>query len=79
MVVGAYVLVNVNAGKANQALAAARKIKEVKQAHLVTGLHDLVVYLEAPTLKALCGAVVSKLQKAAGINKTVTCIVVNER
>lgn len=78
MAVGAYVLVNVNAGKANAALAAVRRIKGVKQAHLVTGLHDLVAYLEAPTLKDLGAAVVSKLQKATGVNKTVTCIVVDK-
>lgn len=78
MAMGAYVLVNVNAGKANAALAAVRRIKGVKQAHLVTGLHDLVAYLEAPTLKDLGTAVVSKLQKATGVNKTVTCIVVDK-
>lgn len=78
MAVGAYVLVNVNAGKANGALAAVRRIKGVKQAHLVTGLHDLVAYLEAPSLNDLGAAVVSKLQKANGVNKTVTCIVVNK-
>jgi len=44
----------------------------------VTGLHDLVAYLEAPTLKDLGAAVVSKLQKATGVNKTVTCIVVDK-
>ncbi len=79
MAVGAYVLVNVNAGKARQALAAVKRVRAVKQAHLVTGLHDLVAYLEAPTLKALGEAVVSGLQKAGGVNKTVTCIVVNEK
>ena len=78
MAVGAYVLVNTNAGKANAALAAVKRIKGVKQAHLVTGLHDLVAYLEAPTLKELGSAVVSKLQRATGVNKTVTCIVVNK-
>lgn len=74
---GAYILINIDAGKAKKVVAALRKISGVKQAHIVTGLHDAVAYIEAPTLPQLINTIISKIQGTVGVNKTVTCIAVD--
>jgi len=73
----AYELINCSAGKSEQVAAALRRIKGVKQAHVVTGLHDVVAYVEAKTLNELTRLIITKIQGVKGVNRTVTCMVVN--
>lgn len=73
----AYELINCSAGKSEQVAAALRRIKGVKQAHVVTGLHDVVAYVEAKTLNDLTHLIITKIQGVKGVNRTVTCMVVN--
>ena len=73
----AYELINCSAGKSEQVAAALRRRKGVKQAHVVTGLHDVVAYVEAKTLNELTRLIITKIQGVKGVNRTVTCMVVN--
>ncbi len=73
----AYELINCSAGKSEQVVAALRRVKGVKQAHVVTGLHDVVAYVEAPNLSSLTKLIISKIQGTKGVSRTVTCMVVN--
>lgn len=73
----AYELINCSAGKSEQVAAALRKVKGVKQANVVTGLHDVVAYVEAPSLNELTKLIISRIQGTKGVNRTVTCMVVN--
>lgn len=73
----AYELINCSAGASEKVAAALRKIKGVKQAHVVTGLHDVVAYVEARSLNDLTRLIISKIQGTKGVNRTVTCMVVN--
>lgn len=73
----AYELINCSAGASERVAAALRKIKGVKQAHVVTGLHDVVAYVEARNLSELTKLIISKIQGTKGVTKTVTCMVVN--
>lgn len=75
--VAAYEFINCDAGKAELVVRALRKIKGLKQAHVVTGLHDIIAYVEAPTMKDLTKLIISKIQGTKGVGRTVTCIVVN--
>ncbi len=75
--VAAYEFINCEAGKAELVVKALRKIKGMKQAHVVTGLHDIVAYVEAPTMKDLTKLIISKIQGTKGVSRTLTCIVVN--
>lgn len=74
MAVSAYVLINIDAGKAKNAVASLRKIQQVKSAHIVTGLHDAIAFVEAPDLNSIISTVTEKIQKVPGVSKTVTCI-----
>jgi DNA-binding Lrp family transcriptional regulator len=73
----AYEFINCDAGKAEQVVKQLRKIKGVKQAHVVTGLHDIVAYVEATSLNDLTRLIISKIQGTKGVNRTLTCMVVN--
>lgn len=75
--VAAYEFINCEAGKAEIVVKALRKIKGLKQVHIVTGLHDIIAYVEAPSMKELTKLIISKIQGTKGVGKTVTCIVVN--
>ncbi|MBU1355643.1 MAG: Lrp/AsnC ligand binding domain-containing protein [Candidatus Edwardsbacteria bacterium] len=75
--VAAYEFINCDAGKAELVVRALRKIKGLKQAHVVTGLHDIIAYVEAPSMKDLTKLIISKIQGTKGVGRTVTCIVVN--
>lgn len=76
MAVGAYMLVNVGAGAEERVVAALKGIPEVKQAHIVTGLHDVVAYLESEDLNKLRDVIIRNLRKVDGISRTVTCLAV---
>ena len=73
----AYEFINCETGKAEIVVKALRKIKGVKQAHVVTGLHDIVAYVEAPSLNDLTRMIIEKVQGTKGVSRTVTCMVVN--
>ncbi|MGE3062706.1 MAG: Lrp/AsnC family transcriptional regulator [bacterium] len=73
----AYLLINTEAGKALTVLNEVKKLKEIEHAHVVTGLHDLIALVHAESTKHLADEIVNKIQKIDGIQRTVTCIVVN--
>jgi DNA-binding Lrp family transcriptional regulator len=75
--IAAYEFINCESGKAEAVVKALRKIKGLKQVHVVTGLHDIVAYVEAPTMKDLTKLIISKIQGTKGVSRTLTCIVVN--
>ena len=74
--VEAYVLITCNPGKAGTAYKRLSKVKGVKNARLVTGLHDIVALVEAKNLTNLAKAVLSKVQKTPGVGRTVTMVAV---
>ena len=78
MASAAYILINVTAGGALKSLKEIRKIKGIKQAHLVTGLYDIVAYLETPDVNSLGSTVITKIHQVDGISKTLTCVAVQE-
>jgi DNA-binding Lrp family transcriptional regulator len=75
--VEAYVFINVQAGKARSVISSLRKKKFVKQAHLVTGLHDAIVFIKGKDIKTIANNITSGIHKVKGITKTVTCVVVD--
>ena len=73
----AYVLINIESGKALDVLNAVKNIDGVKQVHLTMGLHDLVAYLEADDLFKLRDIITEGIHKVDGVTRTVTMPVVN--
>ena len=78
MASAAYILINVIAESALKSLKEIRKIKEVKQAHLVTGLYDIVAYLETSDVTTLGSTIITKIHQVKGISKTLTCVAVQK-
>lgn len=74
--VSAYVLLKANPGQARKAAIALRKIKGVRQVHVVTGPYDIICLTEAGDMGALGDTVISRIQRSAGVADTLTCLVV---
>jgi DNA-binding Lrp family transcriptional regulator len=76
-VVQAYILIQTDVGRARDAAAAIREIPGVVRVDAVTGPYDVVVLTEAHSVDELGKMVVSRVQLAPGISRTLTCSVVH--
>jgi len=74
MAVAAYLLINTDTGKERGVVNALNKIKGVKHAHVVTGLHDVICYVEGKNLSEVKNTIIKKIRGVKGIQRTVTCI-----
>lgn len=75
MVVKGYVLIQSQAGKARSVAKAMTRIRGVKMVHAVTGLYDVIVYLELPDMNSLSELVIRKIQPVKGVERTHAAIV----
>jgi len=73
--IGAYVLIKIAPGKSRTITDQVAKIEGVKTAHPVTGIFDIIAYLEAPDINNLTGTVRAKIQTISGVLRTHTAIV----
>jgi len=76
LVVKAYILVQAQLGKSRSVAKAIANVRGVKMVHSVTGLYDVIVYLELPDMDSLSALVVKKVQSLKGVERTHTAIVV---
>ena len=76
MVVKAFVLIQVQLGKARPVAKAIANIRGAKMVHAVTGMYDVIAYLELEDMTSLSEFVVKKIQTAKGVERTHTAIVV---
>ena len=76
MVVKAYILVQAQLGKSRSVAKSIANVRGVKMVHPVTGLYDVIVYLELPDMDSLSELVVKKVQSLKGVERTHTAIVV---
>jgi len=74
--VSAYILINTEIGKVDEALTGLKEIEEVKSAYSITGPYDIIAFVESEDLVSLGSMVVQKVQKVEGISKTLTCLIV---
>ena len=73
--IGAYVLIKVAPGKSRSIVEQLSKVEGVKTAHPVTGMFDIIAYLEAPDINTLTGTVRTHIQPLSGVLRTHTAIV----
>lgn len=73
--IGAYVLIKIAPGKSRSLREAISKIEGVKTAHSVTGMFDIIAYVEASDINNLTGTVRTKIQTLEGVLRTHTAIV----
>ena len=76
MTVQAYVLAMVKAGQSEKVTAALREIEGVKAAHTVTGMYDVIAFVEVEDMAALGQLVISKIQPLEDTMRTHTCVVI---
>jgi DNA-binding Lrp family transcriptional regulator len=73
--IGAYVLIKITPGKSRNITQQVSAIEGVKTAHPVTGIYDIIAYLEAADINSLTGTVRSRIQTIDGVVRTHTAIV----
>jgi len=73
--IGAYVLIKIAPGKSRTIAEHISKIDGVKTVHPVTGMFDIIAYIEEPDINSLTGTVRSKIQTIEGVMRTHTAIV----
>jgi len=76
MVVKAYVLVQAQLGKAKAVSKVVSRVRGVKMVHAVTGVYDVIAYIELSDMKSLSDLVFKKIQSVKGVERTHTAIVV---
>jgi DNA-binding Lrp family transcriptional regulator len=76
MVVKAYVLVQAQLGRARYVAKAISKVRGVKMVHAVTGIYDVIAYLEMHDMTTLSELVIKSIQSVKGVERTHTAIVV---
>ncbi|MCW3978588.1 MAG: Lrp/AsnC ligand binding domain-containing protein [Candidatus Bathyarchaeota archaeon] len=72
----AFVLINAEIGAEDEVLKELREMAEVKEAHVVYGVYDIITRIEADTMDELKDIVTSKIRRLDKVRSTLTMIVV---
>jgi len=70
----AYVLIISIVGSEEEVLEEVRGIPEVKEAHMVYGVYDVIVRVEAETVQGLKDIVASKIRSIDKVRSTLTLV-----
>jgi DNA-binding Lrp family transcriptional regulator len=77
MAVSAYVLIQIEMGKAGSVAGSIRDIDGVDTAEIATGPYDVIARASADTMDDLGRMVVGKIEMVDGITRTLTCPIIN--
>jgi DNA-binding Lrp family transcriptional regulator len=72
----AFVLINVEIGAEEEVIDDLSHIPEVREAHLVFGVYDIISIVETPTIQELKDAISFKVRQLDKVHSTLTMIVV---
>jgi len=70
----AYVLIISIVGSEEEALEKVRGIPEVKEAHMIYGVYDIIARVEAETVQGLKDIVASKIRSIDKVHSTLTLV-----
>ena len=73
--IAAYVLLKIAPGRSRAITEEISKIEGVMTAHPVTGMFDIIAYVEASDINSLTGIVRGQIQTIEGVRRTHTAIV----
>ena len=76
MPVVGYILIQAELGMSSSVAAALSKVEGVKMAHPVTGVYDVIAFVEVPDLEKLSALVLKQIQAIKGVQRTHTAIAV---
>lgn len=71
----AFVLVNVNLGKGNKVLKKLGEIEEIKEAHLLEGVYDIITRVQSDTKESLRKILYEKVRRTPDVRSTLTLII----
>ncbi len=77
MSVSAYVLIQIEMGRAGSVAGHIRNIDGVDSAEIATGPYDIIARASAETMDDLGRMVVGQIEMVDGITRTLTCPVIN--
>lgn len=72
----AFVLINSEIGGENEILEDLKKVKNVKEAHIVYGVYDIIAKVEAESMDKLKNVITWKIRRLDRVRSTLTMIVV---
>ena len=75
MLATAFVLINAEIGAENEVLEDLKAIQEVKEAHMVYGVYDIITRVDAETLQDLKDVISLKIRRLDKVRSTLTMIV----
>jgi len=73
--IAAYVLLKIAPGRSRAITEEISKLDGVRSALPVTGMYDIIAYVEAPDINTLTGVVRGRIQTIDGVRRTHTAIV----
>jgi len=74
--VAAYILIQTELGMSSSVAASLSKVEGVKMAHPVTGVYDVITFVEVTDLARLSSLVLREIQTIKGVQRTHTAIAV---
>jgi len=72
----AFVLINTDMGSEKEVTKSLKEIEEVKEVYSVYGIYDLVIRVEAESMKQLKGIISMKIRHLKNVRSTLTMIVI---
>ena len=79
MAAKAFVLIETVVGRDKGVVAALKQLEGVKSVDTVTGPYDVIATIERETLNDIGDLVTAKIHPVAGISRTVSCLVMEDR
>lgn len=75
-VISAVVLVNTDIGAEDKILDSVRSLEGVKEAHVLTGLYDLLLKVTASSIEKLKEIIKFQLRQLAGVTSVLTLMII---
>ncbi|GAI82780.1 unnamed protein product [marine sediment metagenome] len=79
MAAKAFVLIETVVGRDKGVATALKQLEGVKSVDTVTGPYDVIATIERETLNDIGDLVTAKIHPVAGISRTVSCLVMEDR
>ena len=70
----AFILIEVQVGRANNVADSLRSLQEVTSAEVVTCPYDIIASIQVSDMAAMADLVTSQMQSIRGVIKTITCV-----
>ncbi|MFH0849324.1 MAG: Lrp/AsnC ligand binding domain-containing protein [Candidatus Bathyarchaeota archaeon] len=72
----AFVLINAEIGAESEVLKGLKEVPEVKEAHMVYGVYDIIARIQTETMQELKDIISWKIRRLDKVRSTLTMIVV---